>query len=188
MTDDALAEMIQTHVARYPAAEVADVYKLLHQATFGPGHLITDKRAAREFLEQECGQLTPSPAEALVESIHPAGEIVRVHLRPYLAISQRLNWLLDAFVRSAEQVEGSRALMAQRWLVFESLCAGDETLGERMPMREVRLFGTFRADELWPAVNHSPAYVAAYQPKYRVLTCSEAEALCGRLKVPFEVV
>jgi hypothetical protein len=188
MNDDALVGMIQTHLARYPAAQVADVYKLLHQATFGPGHLITDKRAAREFLEQECGQLTSSSAEALVESIHPAGEIVRVHLRPYLAISERLNWLLDAFVRSAEHVEGSRVVMAQRWHAFESLCEGDEALGERMPMREVRLFGTFRADELWPAVHHSPAYVAVYQPKYRVLTCGEAEALCGRLKVPYEPV
>jgi hypothetical protein len=188
MSEDGLIALIQAHLARYPVSEIADVYKLLHQATFGPGHLIEDKRAAREFLHQECDQLTPSENAALVECIHPTGEIVRVHLRPYLALTTRLNWLLDAFVRSAGQVTGDPAVMAQRWVQFASLCETDEAFGERFARREIQLFSRFRAGETWPAVHHSPAYERAYHPKYRVLTRAEAEALCGRLKVPFVVV
>ncbi|MBN1562429.1 MAG: hypothetical protein JXA10_01220 [Anaerolineae bacterium] len=201
MSDNGLITLLQTQLARYPQSEVADIYKLLHQATFGPGHLIDNKRAAREFLEQECDQLTPSTEAALVENIHPTGAIVRVHLRPYLALGARLNWLLDAFVRAAKQVAGDPAVMAARWQQFESYCetactsgnaknnsTGNVTNKAQAPslsLREAQLFGKFRAAEGWPAVHHSPTYATAYQPKYRVLTCKEAEALCARLKVPF---
>lgn len=188
MSEDGLIVLIQTHLTRYPESEVADVYKLLHQATFGSGHMITDKRAAREFLQQECDQIAPSTNAGLLECIHPAGEIVRMYLRPYLALTTRVNWLLDAFVRSAGQVEGDPAVMAERWSQFESLCETDTTEGKRFGLREAQLFGRVRSGEGWPAVHHSPAYVRTYQPKYRVLTRAEAEDLCARLKVPFEAV
>ena len=71
MTDDRIVALIRTHLDRYPDAGIQDVYKLLHQATFGPGHAISSKKAAREWLGQESGQVTPTAAEALVESIHP---------------------------------------------------------------------------------------------------------------------
>lgn len=186
MSDEQIIALIQTHLARYPETEVADVYKLLHQATFGPGHLITNKKAAREFLEQECGQLTPEPDAQLIENAHPLGEIVRFHLRPYLAYRRRVDWLLDAFVRSAAQVNGEAAVMAARWQVFaQHITAGDLA---RFDPREVELFGQFRSGEGWPAVHHSPTYVSAYQPKYRVLTRDEAQRLCERLNAPFEIV
>ena len=55
MSDERLIEMIRVHLGRYSEAGMLDVYKLLHQATFGPGHLITNRNSAREWLEQEAG-------------------------------------------------------------------------------------------------------------------------------------
>lgn len=188
MSHDQIVALIHTHLARYSEAGVADVYKLLHQATFGPGHLIASQKAAREILEQECEQLAPARDQALVENIHPQGAIVRVHLRPYLAYRSRVDWLLDAMVRSAEDVQGDPAIMAARWQVFATLCQTSDRFVERFNLREVDLFGQFRSRENWPAVQHSPAYVRAYQPKYRVLTRGEADALCTRLQVPFEMI
>jgi len=37
---DKLAALITRHVQRYPEIDILDVYKLLHQAVFGPGHAI----------------------------------------------------------------------------------------------------------------------------------------------------
>jgi hypothetical protein len=188
MSADRVMELIQTHMVRYPESGIMDVYKLLHQGTFGPGHLIASRKAAREWLEQEIGLLTPSTNEPLIESVHPDGAIVRLHLRPYVAYRGKVRPLLMAFVRSAEQIQGELDTMARRWEQFDALCQPDGRYTNRFPLREVRLFGRVRAKEDWPAIHHSPGYNAAYRPRYRVLTRAEAEALCEKISAPCEVV
>lgn len=188
MSEERLVALIRTHLARYPQMQIADIYKLLHQAAFGPGHLVASKKTAREWLEHEAGRISPSAGEALLESAHPDAQIVRLHLRPYLAAGGGLKPLLEAFVRSAEQVRGDARQMAAWWQVFESLCAGGALCADMCQQREAALFGRARAQEGWPAVHHSPAYYAVYQPAYRVLTATEAEALCRKLGGPLAVV
>jgi hypothetical protein len=188
MSDERVTTLVRVHVARYPASGLLDVYKLLHQATFGPGHLIPNKRAAREWLEQESTLLTPAFSEPLVESIHPENEIVRLHLRPYLARRGKLKLLVEAFVHTADVVEGDPQVMAARWRLFEMLCQPGGLFADRFALREARLLGMIRAKELWPAVHHSPDYQSAYQPAYRVLSRPEAESLCGKIGAPFEIV
>jgi len=188
MSEDRVVALVQTHLARYPESEIADVYKLLHQAVFGPGHLIASKKAALEWLEQESGQTTPAPDMPLIENIHPDGAIVRLHLRPYLAHQGRPRLLLDALVRSAEQVRGDPETMACWWHLFETLVQAGTPPTEKFDRREARLFGRVRARDQWPAVHHSPTYYNAYHPMYRVLTRSEAEILCAKLKIPFAMV
>ena len=188
MSEDCVVALIETHLGRYPEAEIADVYKLLHQGVFGPGRLIPNKKLAREWLEHEAARVTPDRMLPLVEQIHPGGAIVRFHMRPYLAYREAVRPLLDAFVQSAQVVVGDPAVLATWWRVFEGGCAPGGAFAERFTAREVQLFGRIRAAELWPAVQHSPAYLTAYDPVYRVLTHDRAEALCVKLKAPFEVI
>lgn len=188
MSENRVMALIETHLRRYSEAEIPDVYKLLHQGAFGPGHLITSKRNAREWLEHEAGLVMPDRMLPMVEQIHPEGAMVRFHVRPYLAYRESIRPLLDAFVQSAQVVVGDPAVLAAWWHVFERGCARGGVLADRFVEREVRLFGKTRADEQWPAVHHSPAYNAAYQPVYRVLTVDHAEALCAKLNAPFEVI
>lgn len=193
MTEDGLLILIQTHLVRYPEAGLLDMYKLLHQATFGPGHLIANRKTALEWLEHEIGHAAPDPNAIFVESIHPQGAIVRLHLRPYLAYTHQVKPLLEAFIRSAEQVErahaddpvGRAALMARRWASFTHQCDVDLAWDRRFDATERALFGGVRAREEWPAVHHSPAYIEVYRPAYRVLTATEAEALCDRIGAPY---
>ena len=90
-------------------------------------------------------------------------------------------------MRSASAVSGDPAVMAARWQAFADVCQPGGPLAGEFPARELRLFGMVRAAEHWPAVHHSPAYGAAYDPRYRVLVAGEAAALCDRLGVPFEI-
>ncbi|MBN1680019.1 MAG: hypothetical protein JW966_06980 [Anaerolineae bacterium] len=196
MSEDRIIALINSHLERYPQAEYQDVYKLLHQAAFGPGHLITSRKAAREYLDNEITKLAPAPDEPLVENIHTNGQIVRLHLRPYLALQGKPKPLLDAFIASAKHIEdrpyvGTQSrpdMVARWWAVFHDQCQPGGVYAGRFVAREVMLFGRVRGQEGWPAVHHSPAYDTAYRPAYRVLTRSEAEALCTRLNVPFEVI
>lgn len=188
MDENRLISLLDIHLARYPVMEIADVYKLLHQATYGPGHLVSNKKAAREWLEHDFEVMGPPGEDALVEHVHPAGAVVRLHLRPYAAYGGEVKKLVDAMVRSAEQVTGDPAQMAAWWDVFARRCEPEGPLAGQFPLHALELFGRVRAQELWPAVHHSPAYNREYRPSYRVLTEREAEALCAGLRVPYEPV
>lgn len=188
MADEKISALVRTHLARYPESEIMDVYKLLHQAAFGPGHLIASKKAAREWLEQEIALLIPSKREPLIEAIHPEGLIVRLYLRPYLEQGGKVQPLLDAFIHSAEQVRPDPAAMERHWRWFVGACQSGEAWAQRFNQPELMLFSRARARESWPAVHHSPTYETTYHPKYRVLTRSEAEALCRKLRIEFVVV
>ncbi len=159
--DDPLSlarQIITTHVQRYPEIDVLDVYKLLHQAVFGPGSVIKSQKAAREWLERESEILQPVAAEPLLESVHPEGSIVRLHLRPYLVLNGKLNKLLDTFVQSSKAVNG------------------------------INMTGRTRASQNWPASQHSPNYDFAYKPAYRVLTRTLAESLLKGQRLEIAVV
>jgi hypothetical protein len=189
MNQNGIAGLLEAHLARYPASEITDVYKLLHQASFGPGHAIADRKAAREWLEHDLEQAQPEPGEALIESVHPLNAMVRLHLRPYVASGGAVKLLLDAMVRAGREVRGDPQLIAEGWLTFLALCQAGNAYAERFEAREVLLFGrVYGAAQGWPAIHHSPAFHAAYQPSYRVLTLGEAEALCRKLGVMFEMI
>ena len=183
---ESVIALLATHLERYPAMGLADVYKLLHQAAFGVGHRITSKKETRAWLEHERGLLTPDAAQMLVENVHPQGDWVRVHLAPYLAYRHDVRPLLDAYMRSARDVTPEQTeRMAAWWAFFERLCADDARHAERFSAREARLFGMVRAEENWPCVHHSPAYLQHHRPFYRVLAREEAEKLCAKIGAPF---
>jgi hypothetical protein len=186
MSDDALVTLIQRHLRRYPESDFHDVYKLLHQAAFGPGHLIRDKKKALEWIERDLEGDGPDAGEPLIEFIHPTGAMVRLHLRPYLAHGGDLRRLRDALLLAAQETPGDPEAMARWWEVF---CGwAEKALLGRFDVRELRLFAAARAAENWPATHHSPAYHAAYRPAYRVLTAGQAEALCEGQGIPLAAV
>lgn len=186
MCDDAVVTLIQRHLRRYPQSHFHDVYKLLHQAALGPGHLISNKKKALEWIERDLDSAGPETPAPLAESIHPEGAMVRLHLHPYAAHGGDLRALRDAFARAAEQPASGADALAHWWDVFCRWAA--EVCDDRFDVRELRLFGEAYRRQQWPAVHHSRAYEAAYRPAYRVLTLAEAEALCQSQRVPFEVV
>jgi hypothetical protein len=187
MDDDAVITLILRHLRRYPESDFHDVYKLLHQAAFGPGHAIKDKRKAHEWIERDLDTPAPSFNEPLVEVIHPAGEMVRLHLRPYAAQGGNLHRLRDAFVASAEATADNPDLMARWWAALcEWAVAGNAPRADGFDTREMDLFGRACGERGWPADRHSDVYRSAYAPAYRVLTADQAQALCQREKLAFE--
>ncbi|MBE2193337.1 MAG: hypothetical protein IAE83_04110 [Anaerolinea sp.] len=186
--EKAVIELILTHVRRYDAIDVLDVYKLLHQGVFGPGHAIENKRSAKEWLEQESKLLRPNPNEALVESIHPTGAVVRLHLRPYLALNGSLPKLLEAFIESSVSIVGDPVVMGAWWRQFEKLTEAGGPLANRFLSRTVLLVGKVRAAEQWSAVHHSPPFDRTYKPAYRVLSAPLAENLLRSQKFEYKVL
>ncbi|MBX3061515.1 MAG: hypothetical protein KF726_00975 [Anaerolineae bacterium] len=184
----AVATLIQVHAARYPEIEIMDVYRLLHHAVFGAGRPVKALKAEREWLEREVEITRPEAGQSILESVHPQGNIVRLHLRPYLAAKGDPRKLLDAYVESSKVTTGDAAQMLAHWAVFQQMIQAGSPFADRFDVRAVRLFGRTRAAESWPASHHSPAILRKYRPVYRIIIADVARKLLEKQKIAVEMI
>ncbi|HOC41836.1 MAG TPA: hypothetical protein PKJ99_02365 [Thermoanaerobaculales bacterium] len=166
----ALADELRLH----PDATADDVYKLLHQGVFGPGHAIADRESAASALDEEIAGLPPATVnEPLCQPLGGPAPMARIHLRTLLAAKEDPAALVDMLVVSSALPAGTAADMdaaleaAVAWLVKggQWALAGDlQTLAPGL------------ADGGYPAVHHSEAYRNGYRPAYRVVVLELARA------------
>ena len=167
--------------------QARDIYKLVHQSVFGPGHIIASAAGARRALKDELAALEvqskkskgQSQTEPEFEPIDADGKLVRVNLRPLLeevkgqkAKAKRQNrgradtgWLVEALVESARRVKGDPDQMRRRLTAAVRWCRTN------LPLQAVELAGiAVEARAVgFPALHHSPTYKRAYRPAYRVI-------------------
>ncbi len=161
-----LHSTLTEHLKRYPHMQAADVYKLPYQAAMGNGHAVRDIDTARGWLERELSSLGEGPDDPLIDPLPPDGQLVRVHLRPYMAAGKDPEALLRAFVRTANEWHGSvERLKEYRTAAVEMIKAG---LSEIRPDAVESFFATMEAQG-FPAVHHSETYARLYRPAYRVV-------------------
>lgn len=157
---------IQGHLRRHPAMQIEDVYKLVHQAAFGNGHLITDEAADRKYLQSEFDSATADANEPLMEPLTPDGSVVRVNLRAFKARGGDLRALGDAMLASAKQLKPHPELFDRWWRgIVEAAVRGDIPFDAAV----LRSFGAARKAEGYPAIHHSAEYESRYHPAYRVV-------------------
>lgn len=182
------------HRRRYPLLKPQDIYKLVHQGVFGPGHIITSVARASFMLKQELATLeVRSPkyegravrqgplgpmAEPELEEIDPRGRLVRVNLRPIAGAAEARNqksegrrqnvevgWLVEALVESGRRVKGDPVEMERRLSAAVRWCRTD------LPRQaaELQRIAAQAEESGYPAFHHSPGYKRAYRPAYRVV-------------------
>jgi hypothetical protein len=162
-----IGQLLAGHLTRYPAMQLDDIYKLLHQAALGPGHAVTNPAAARKRLDEEIATLDSggNPEERL-DVISPDGRLARVHLRTYLDAGGSVDALNQAFVETANTYAA-----APDKLVRFCGCLGDLAQSGAIPFGREHLEQHFAriAQDGYPAIHHSEAYRLAYRPAYRVV-------------------
>jgi len=158
--------LLRAHLARYPAMQPADAYKLLHQATLGSEHAMPSRAMAEDWLTRELSTLPAGPAEPLVDTLG-AGGFARIHLRPFLAAGGVPDSLLNAFVRTAQEARRDTTQLACALLAVSEMTGSGETGWSRDDVD--RLLGEAQAAG-YPAMHHSDAFEAAYHPAYRVVS------------------
>lgn len=159
-------EVVKVHLERHPLMEIEDLYKLVFQAAMGSEHAVPDPEAARQWLERELSNLPGGAPEPLTEPLSPDGALVRVNLRPYLEQGSELDSLLDAFVATATQFDGSEERLRSYWSDVEAMVAkGELSVG----LDRLRQFFSEMEGQDFPAVHHSPQYRDTYRPAYRVV-------------------
>lgn len=154
------------HLARYPAMQLADVYKLVHQAAMGSKHAIRDVASASNWLTRELTEMGDGIPEPLFDLLSDETGIVRVHLRTYITFGGDPAQLLDVFIYTANEHKGDVQLLEGYWNTALSLA---ENGGIPFSPKEMNTyFASLKAGN-FPAVHHSSEYARLYRPAYRVV-------------------
>lgn len=165
----AVESALLRHATRYPLMQPQDAVKLLYQSEFGAGHLLDDPEESLQRLRQECQTAGPDDDSPLFEDI--GGGFSRLNLRAAGAKEPTVLAIHRIFAAGASKpcgsVEGFEEKLAMLlWLTEAgrlpfSLAACEHYLEQ------------YRKQGM-PAVSHSDAYRAAYQPAYRVVPSAYA--------------
>ena len=113
--------ILRDHLARYPSMQIQDVYKLIHQAALGSEHASSKLESARKRMDRELVELDTGPDELVIDPISADSEIVRVHLRPFLAQGGDPKMLLEALVRTANEYRGDLQVLKSHWSIAASM-------------------------------------------------------------------
>ncbi len=161
-----VSQLLSDHLQRYPAMQLDDIYKLLHQAALGAGHAVDNPAAARKRLDEEIAALEKGATEPAQDIISPDGRLGRIHLRRYLADGGDREALLRGFIDTANRYPASPEKLEK----FCG-CLGDLAAAGGIPFARdevITYFGKI-AREGYPVIHHSEAFRNAYRPAYRVV-------------------
>lgn len=165
-----VSSLLKAHLERYPDMQLADIYKLLHQAALGNAHALTEAAAVRARLHEEIAAMGARPSEPLIEPlidpISPDGKLARIHLRAYTAAGHDVDALAQAFIATAQQRPPQQDKL-ERFCA----CLGDfAATGEiAFDAALVRAYFARIVESGYPVVHHSDAFRSAYRPAYRVV-------------------
>jgi hypothetical protein len=161
-----LASLITSHKNLHPSACARDIYKMLHQGTMGPRHLVLQVNEARAQLWSEYEELdTEKRKEPLTEQVSVDGSVVRVNLRPFKRQGGNLNGLFECVIGSARFMIPNPSLLQTLW-------EGFKTLNQQLPRfdhREIADLDELFSKEGFVAISHSHRYHRYEQPSYRVV-------------------
>ena len=163
-----MEKVLDWHLERYPLLRAQDVYKLVHQGVFGPGHIIESEEKARQALDQEFRDIRSRCCMQSVdraEPLSPSGDVIRINLEPLREVDGAEEPVLEALVESASAVRGDPDTMRTRLQQAVEWCA--ERLPEQAEDLE-ELAATAEADG-FPVLHHSKVFLTAYRPAYRVV-------------------
>ena len=153
-----LAELLKEHYDNHPAMEVRDAIKFIYQSHMGPGHLISDERAALDRLAEEWDRLPADPSSPLSE---PLGNgLCRLSLSTCKGIKLSIKTLNRLFVLTAQKTVLDRAGLEQDLELLQALPFSQES--------SKRYLAQYRAQGC-PALSHSKTYRDTYSPAYRVV-------------------
>jgi hypothetical protein len=161
-----LGKILARHFAHTPAMQLQDLYKLLHQAALGSTHAVRDERVARDSLERELACMGAGPVDPLIDTISPEGEILRIHLRPFMKLGKDPKKLLQAFVQTANHWQGSHERLKEYGLKAAQLAKVGSI---PMQVEAVQSYFENMQAQGYPAMHHSETYQHLYHPAYRVV-------------------
>jgi len=162
-----LFNLVISHMNRYPAMEVQDVYTLIYQGAMGAVHLSAGAGGFEERLIKEFKEAKADEKQALWETIRPDGELVRVHIGALKARGGQPQALSTLCLWTASIFEGDKVDLMDGWETFQHLCRDNRL--RKFPGKEISEFTKWAQKNKYPSARHSAAFREAYDPHYRLV-------------------
>lgn len=134
------ADALMRYTQRYPAAESQDLYKLVFQDLYGPGHLLTDSLAAVRYISREVAEMNDA---------YPA-DISNVNDGPFP--------LYEYTLCDSNFVRVNLILVKRGVIPLHRLVSALLRSAEGLPTPDAKF-----------VMSHSSAFKAAYDPHYRIV-------------------
>jgi hypothetical protein len=181
--EDIGGESAQTATRNPVAHTVQDIYKCLHQAEFGVGHIIDEPGAFEERLLREIKRAEDPVEEPALEAISLDGTTLRLNLRPYRKLFENeegraAEILSRVCFESARAQRGKPDRFLNLLMKFRELNAqGAFQIGQTRFVIETKSVDRFINEALGmarrmgeiPVFSHSPEYAKLNRPSYRVV-------------------
>jgi len=168
--NDTIRKLIKSEFELHPKAQLKDYYKLFFQGTFGPGHIISNKSSAREFLENEIKDSSIFE-ESDYQNISHFNEFYRVNLNVINKGIISFDNYLDAFLKSVEfKNEISQNEWLEHWGKIEKQIFMMKIPIENIEQQAAELWKIIESKQL---VRHSDIYRTAYSPHYRLINAEQ---------------
>lgn len=163
----AVRRAVQRQMTDFPESRLQDLYKSFFQDRFGPGHIISDRASALNYIRSEMQQ-----ADTLVGPLtEPCGweeNYVRISLA---AVDQGLisaDALTDALLQSAIEIpEEALPAWEKEWKAILSVIEKDYPDIPDLAADKQTLDSLLAAGEY--AYHHSEIYNRLYHPHYRII-------------------
>jgi len=159
-------KIILEHKALYPEMQIQDVYKLVYQSMFGPGHMGTDKNKIAKWLNEELDTIVADSTVDLIEDISPTGTYFRINLRRFKYESGKPELLCQAIAQSAAEAESDTTEFIANWQTIVELIESQEVFFDQ---DQTARFTESMTRAGYPIVHHSDIYSHKYTPSYRVV-------------------
>ncbi|MCX7731557.1 MAG: hypothetical protein N2248_00095 [candidate division WOR-3 bacterium] len=156
-----LASILDWHLLHYPLLRAEDIYKLIYQGVFGPGHPGADREGVAEGVRAELARLRRCFPVEPFEPVDPEGLLVRLNLRAVAGSRVKEQMLVEAVLTTIREfVPGPDRLLPR----LEQARAWCE---EHLPAEADRLSRLI--EEMPEPPVHSGLYRRVYQPAYRLI-------------------
>ena len=163
---ESLRNILLMHAEKYPLAEPTDLLKLVYQAAFGPGHLITDRALATSYIAKE--MQTAKEEAVLLEPI--GGGYARLYLGAARKSCLSPEEIASRFFLAAKR-QGAPALFDEMIAELVRLCNEGQFAFSPDILRST--IDAWEADGR-PLFRHSETYRNAYAPAYRLVLVEES--------------
>ena len=164
-----IPEFVIRQMETYPQSRLLDIYKSCFQDYMGAEHLVTDRQQVKAYLDEELNSTTLEDLLPwLYEPCGVEGNYVRVSIRTIKEGIISADFLLDAFIRSANL--GNRPSVDSWRYRWHAILEVIDTMNLNYPNYKVdKLFIDSILSVGKYAISHSPEYREAYHPHYKIV-------------------
>lgn len=157
-----LEKIIRKHRQQYPCLQPQDLYKLIYQNEFGPGHFLKEEKSSLQRMTKEYSEIL------LQHEGNPIEPVGNGMCRYYLwgTKEKELKMLNRIFVLTANRHRGTAGAFESKLL---SVCNLLPELDLGFSEKEYISYINRQKEQNYPAVSHSEEYRNAFLPAYRVI-------------------